>query len=129
MNDAIKPPPMDPWDHNVRASDVPVFGAGNFNGLPDDVFFGFERDVRDEPDAQGNGHDHDPLDAGGKLAPDREALLQFANLMFRNADARGCVSLRAFKDNDKRDEKPILIEAIRLNDPQFAAVLFERARQ
>ena len=49
--------------------------------------------------------------------------------MFKNADHRGYVSLRAFRDNDKRDEKPILIEAIRLNDPDFAAILFERARQ
>jgi Protein of unknown function (DUF3987)/Primase C terminal 2 (PriCT-2) len=132
MNDSIRPPPMDPWDRDVRASNVPVFGGGNFSGLPDDIFFGFEREVRDEPDAQGNGHNQDPPDppdAGGKLAPDREVLLQFANLMFKNADRRGCVSLRAFLDNDKRDNKPILIEAIRLNDPDFTAIMVERARQ
>ena len=39
------------------------------------------------------------------------------------------MSLRAFRDNDRRDEKPILIEAIRLDDPDFAAIVLERARQ
>ena len=63
------------------------------------------------------------------LNPDREMLAQFAGLMFKNADPSGFVSLRAFRDNDRRDEKPILIEAIRLDDPDFAAIVFERARQ
>ena len=63
------------------------------------------------------------------LIPDREALLQFATIMFKNADPTGFVSLRAFRDNDKRDEKPILIQAIRLNHPDFAGIVYERARQ
>jgi hypothetical protein len=49
--------------------------------------------------------------------------------MFKNARRDGYVSLRAFKDNDKRDEGPILKEAIAIGDDDFAAILFERARQ
>ena len=63
------------------------------------------------------------------LIPDREMLIQFANLMFKRADQTGFVSLRAFRDNDQRDEKPIFIDAIRLDDPDFAAIVVERARQ
>lgn len=63
------------------------------------------------------------------LNPDRETLLQFAALMFKRADQTGFVSLRAFRDNDSRNEKPILIESIRLEDSDFAAIVFERARQ
>ena len=63
------------------------------------------------------------------LNPDRETLLQFAALMFKRADQTGFVSLRAFRDNDSRNEKPILIESIRLDDSDFAAIVFERARQ
>ena len=63
------------------------------------------------------------------LIPDREVLLQFAELIFKNANPNGFVSLRAFRDNDRQDEKPILIDAIRLDDPDFAAVVVERARQ
>jgi predicted P-loop ATPase len=37
--------------------------------------------------------------------------------------------LRAFRDNDRRNESPILIDAIRLDDPEFAAIVVERARQ
>jgi hypothetical protein len=85
MNDSTRPPPMDPWDRDVRGIDVPI--ADGNNGLPDDVFFGFERDDPDpaapaEPPAEpppenfdadyvetdhgetdtpaGNGHDPDP---------------------------------------------------------------------
>ena len=112
------------WEPGGRASDVPIVPGGTPNPL--------EAKQSNDDQPIGNGHDpndlDDPADAG-KLSPDRNALLQFVALMFKNADPRGYVSLRAFRDNDKRDEGPILIEAIRLNDPDFAAVLLERARQ
>ena len=46
MNDATRPPPMDPWAPGVRANDVPV--VNDSNGLPDDIFFGFEHDAQDD---------------------------------------------------------------------------------
>ena len=149
IRDPNRPPATGPEWNGSRASDVPVEPGGPPNPLEakksnDDPPFDFappedipiDDDVcMDEWTAEapeepptGNGHDPDPADAG-KLIPDREVLLQFVALMFKNADTRGYVSLRAFKDNDKRDEGPIFTDPIRLNDPDFAAILFERARQ
>jgi len=140
-------PPFDEWTPGFRASDVPITPGGDPSPFAD---------LADEPKPQdampaANGHDprirltisgnrpgaahpgeeanDPPQGSAGKLEPDREALLQFAALMFRNAIPDGFVSLRAFRDNDRRDEKPILIEAIQLGDADFAAILFERARQ
>jgi hypothetical protein len=147
--DPNRPPATGPEWNGSRVSHVPVEPGGTPNPLEanksnDDPPFDFAppedipidegvcmdewtAEAPDEPPT-GNGHDPDPADAG-KLIPDRDALVLFVDTMFKNADTRGYVSLRAFRDNDKRDEKPILIEAIRLNDPDFAAILFERARQ
>ena len=114
----------------VKSNDAPPFDFAPPEDIPidDDVCMDeWTAEAAEEPPT-GNGHDPDPADAG-KLIPDREVLLQFVALMFKNADTRGYVSLRAFKDNDKRDEGPIFTDPIRLNDPDFAAILFERARQ
>ena len=67
-----------------------------------------------------------------KLIPDREALAQFADLMFRRADPTGYISLRAFPDKSeqgKKKEKAIFIEAIQIGDAAFLDIVFERARQ
>ena len=135
--DPNRPPATGPEWNGSRASDVPVEPGGTPNPLEakksnDDPPFDFAppedipidddvcmdewmAEAPDEPPT-GIGHDPDPADAG-KLIPDREVLLQFVALMFKNADTRGYVSLRAFKDNDKRDEGPIFTDPIRLNDP------------
>jgi hypothetical protein len=63
------------------------------------------------------------------LIPDREMLAQFAGLMFKHARPDGFISLRAFPDKGSKKEKPIFIEAIRIDDGDFLAITVERARQ
>ena len=143
------PQPGKEWKPNGRAADAEIVkgnGPAPFDDLDDDAgageaaadFEGFEATKEVEPDTPDDPFDEfekaeAPAAEEGEtvtlLIPDREVLLQFADLMFKNASPDGFVSLRAFRDNDRRDEKPILIEAIRLDDPDFAAILFERARQ
>ena len=106
--DPNRPPATGPEWNGSRASDVPVEPGGPPKPLEakrsnDDPPFDFappedipmDDDVcMDEWTAEapeepptGNGHDPDPADAG-KLIPDREVLLQFVALMFKNADTR-----------------------------------------
>jgi hypothetical protein len=144
-----RPPATRPEWNGSRGSEVPVEPGGTPSPLeakktnddrpfdfapPEDILIDDDvcvdewmAEAPDEPPT-GNWHDPDPADAG-TLEPDREMLLQFAELMFKNANPDGFVSLRAFLDNDRRDEKPILIEAIRIGDADFAAILLERAWQ
>ena len=63
------------------------------------------------------------------LIPDPEALSQFVDLMFKYASRDSYVSFRAFRDNGNKDVKPILIQAVRLDDPEFIPLMVERARQ
>jgi len=63
------------------------------------------------------------------LIPDPEALSQFVDLMFKYASRDSYVSFRAFRDNGNMDVKPILIQAVRLDDPEFIPLMVERARQ
>lgn len=67
-------------------------------------------------------------DQGNGLNPDREALGRFASIMFKHAHRDGFVSLRAFPDNSKKD-RAILVDPIRVGDPDFLDIAFERARQ
>ena len=91
-------------------------------GLPDDIFFGFERDVTQD---SGNGHDPDPA----PLQPDNETLLTFVATMFRRARSDGFVSFRIFEDNGK-SERPVLISACRLDDTdEFGPLMLIAAEQ
>ena len=57
-----------------------------------------------------NGTSH-PSGGAEALTPDRDMLIRFVDVMFRNADRRGFVSFRVFKDNGK-SERAILISAL-----------------
>jgi Protein of unknown function (DUF3987)/Primase C terminal 2 (PriCT-2) len=72
------------------------------------------------------GDEPNPLSA---LVPNREALAAFSAAVFKNADPKGFVSLRGFKDNGKRDEPPVIIEPITIGNPAYLDIVFERARQ
>jgi hypothetical protein len=74
-----------------------------------------------------NGKSH-PSDKPEELIPDRDMLVRFVDVMFRNARRDGFVSLRAFEDNGS-GEKPIFIQALRLDDQEFVPLMLERARQ
>jgi Protein of unknown function (DUF3987)/Primase C terminal 2 (PriCT-2) len=63
------------------------------------------------------------------LDPDREVLAAFCHAMFKNADPKGFVSLRAYRDDGVDGDKAIDIEPIYLGSPDLDAVVFERARQ
>jgi Protein of unknown function (DUF3987)/Primase C terminal 2 (PriCT-2) len=69
--------------------------------------------------------------ASRELAPDGAQLARFSEAVFKNANRLGFVSLRAFldKDDTKKDDKPIFVTPINLGDPQYHALLVERARQ
>jgi predicted P-loop ATPase len=97
----VQPPPLDPFDPDVhKASDIPIAEGGSPN----------------------------PLEAA-PLVPNREALATFSAAIFKNADPGGFVSIRAFKDNSKKDETAIIVEAITIGHPSYLDVVFERARQ
>jgi putative DNA primase/helicase len=62
--------------------------------------------------------------------PDTAQLGRFTAALFKHADPKGFVSLRAFRDDkEEKDEKPIFINPISIGDPQFLAVVVERTRQ
>ena len=83
----------------------------------------FDVEREEEPAAPvGNGRDSDPP----KLMPYRDALVQFVEVMFRNARKDGYVSFRVFRDNG-RDERPVLIEAVRLDDQEFVPLMMIKA--
>jgi hypothetical protein len=63
-----------------------------------------------------------------ELDPDKGVLARFAGAVLKHADPKGYVSARTFLD-DGTDGPAIEIEAITVGDPQFHAVIFERARQ
>jgi len=63
-----------------------------------------------------------------QLLPDTEKLGRFCAAMFKHANPLGIVSLRAFPDAAK-DAPPLFIDPISVGDPQFLAVVTERARQ
>jgi hypothetical protein len=60
-------------------------------------------------------------------SPDRLLLSQFAAAVFKHADRKGFVSLRAFVHRD--NTLPIFVNPIAWGDPQFLDVVCERARQ
>jgi hypothetical protein len=62
------------------------------------------------------------------LEPDAAAIESFCSAMFKHAQPRGFVSLRAFRDDGKSD-KAIFIEPISIGHPQFIEVVIERVRQ
>ena len=95
-----------------KAKDAPI--AGNGAAEP------FEPEA-----AKANGHDPDPQ----KLIPYRDALVQFAEVMFRNARKDGFVSFRMFTDSGGTNKKALRIEAVRLNDPEFADLMSIMAEQ
>jgi hypothetical protein len=64
-----------------------------------------------------------------ELAPDREAIQQFVSALFKHADKQGFVSLRIFPDKGAKNDKPIEIDDIRIGDPRFLDVAFNRANQ
>ena len=55
----------------------------------------------------------------GSLTPDRQVLAQFTDLMFKRARRDAFISLRLFPDKGNKKERPIDIEAIRINDKAF----------
>ena len=55
-------------------------------------------------------------------------LIQFVDVMFRNARRDGFVSFRVFKDNGK-SERPVLIPALRLDDHEFDPLMLIPAEQ
>jgi hypothetical protein len=59
--------------------------------------------------------------APGKLAPDRDQLVQFVATMFKNARRDGWVSFRVF--GDREDRRPVNIQAVRLDDYQFEELM------
>jgi hypothetical protein len=61
------------------------------------------------------------------LHPDTESLRRFSAVLFKHADQRGFVSLRAFPH--RANTSSIFIEPITLEDAQFLDVVCERARQ
>jgi hypothetical protein len=63
-----------------------------------------------------------------QLLPDTEKLGRFCAAIFKRANPLGIVSLRAFPDAAK-DAPPLFIDPISVGDPQFLAVVTERARQ
>jgi uncharacterized protein DUF3987/primase-like protein len=64
-----------------------------------------------------------------ELPPDTEMLARFCAALFKHANPQGFVSLRAFPDEGKKDTPPIFVEPINIGNPQFLAVVSERARQ
>ena len=60
--------------------------------------------------------------------PDVAQLKRFVDVLFKHADRKGFVSLRAFR-HSKRDAPPVFVEPIALDHPQFVDVLAERVRQ
>ncbi len=65
----------------------------------------------------------------GDLTPDREILIRFAAIMFKHANPKGYVSLRAFPDTGSRGQKALFVYAITLGDKDFVDMLFEHARR
>ena len=57
-----------------------------------------------------------------ELIPDRDMLVQFVEVMFRNARRDGFVSFRVFEDNG-RSERPVRIQAVRLDDYEFVPLM------
>jgi hypothetical protein len=84
-------------------------------------------DAKATSDAQGGNGQLDP--APEELIPDRDVLVRFVDVMFRNASRDGFVSLRTFEDNNKKDKPPVAIEAIRLDDDRFERRVLARAHQ
>ena len=68
-------------------------------------------------------------EAQNDLLPDREMLGDFINLMFKNADPDGYISLRSFTDKGSQEDKPIHIQAIRVGDVELLDIAFIRASQ
>jgi len=75
-----------------------------------------------------NGKSHPPSDKPEELIPDRDALVGFVDVMFRNARRDGFVSFRVFVDNGK-NKRPVLIQALRLDDYEFVPLMLIRAQQ
>jgi len=73
-----------------------------------------------------------PLPQGEKTNvfpnPDVALLERFASVVFKHADRKGFVSLRAFPHKEG-EPPPIFKENITLDNPQFLVVVAERARQ
>ena len=70
----------------------------------------------------------EPVSAIVQLLPNEQDLARFMAAVFKRADPKGIVSLRAFPDAVK-NASPVFIEPISLGDPQFLPVVAERARQ
>jgi hypothetical protein len=107
MNAHTQTPPLDPFAPGVRAADVPVVRHDLSKPI-------FQMIV--------------PPASLSALEPDREALATFSEAVFKNADPKGFVSLRAFLD-DGKDGPTILIEPITIGNPAYLDVVVERARQ
>jgi hypothetical protein len=65
----------------------------------------------------------------GSLAPDRQVLAQFKDLMFKHARGDAFISLRSFPDKGSKSERAIHTEAIRINDREFLNIAVIRATQ
>ena len=59
--------------------------------------------------------------------PDRDALIQFVDVMFRNARRDGWVSFRVFADNGK-SERPVHVQSVRLDDHEFVELMLIPAK-
>ncbi len=59
----------------------------------------------------------------GPLLPDRDEMLKFVDVMFKNAHSEGFISLRIFPDKGSKNDKPLLIQSLRLDDYQFEELL------
>ena len=65
----------------------------------------------------------------GSLNPDRRALAQFTDLMFKRARRDAFISLRVFPDRGSKSAQPIDIEPILIDDKDFLDVAVIRAEQ
>src|SRR5947207_1284875 len=63
------------------------------------------------------------------LKPNADEMAQFTGAMFKNADPKGFISLRAYRDDGADDVKPIFKESILVGSPDLMPVIVERARQ
>lgn len=64
-----------------------------------------------------------------ELMPERHTLARFISVMFKYANPKGYVSLRAFPDKGGSSERAIFTDAIDLGSADLLDITYERARQ
>ena len=105
-----------------------IGAAHDDDELPPDIGPAADTPVTGNGASPVNGKSHPPSDKPEELIPDRDVLIQFVDVMFKNARRDGFVSFRVFQDNG-RSEKPVLIQAVRLDDHEFVPLMLIAAQQ